>query len=98
VGKKQKKVRDKVAYNQRRKAAKKIGPISWRKFEKFLLHIGCEFVSQDKTSHRKYRKPGLTRPVIVPVHTKELAPFYIQNNLKTLGIGRQEYLEIMSQL
>jgi predicted RNA binding protein YcfA (HicA-like mRNA interferase family) len=76
----------------------RITPIRWQDFEKFLIHIGCEFVSQERTSHRKYTRPGLLRPIIVPANTRELTAFIIQNNLRTLGISREDYLEIMSKL
>ena len=33
----------------------KVGKVSWKRFEKFLLAIGCEFKGQEG-SHRKYKK------------------------------------------
>jgi len=73
-----------------------IGPVSWRQFEKFLLKIGCEFKGQEG-SHRKYKKPGLLRPIIIPCDD-ELPPFIIANNLRTLGIPKKVYLETMARL
>jgi predicted RNA binding protein YcfA (HicA-like mRNA interferase family) len=74
----------------------KVGRVSSRRFEKFLLKVGCEYVSQE-SSHRKYRKPGLARPIIVPF-TNELPAFIILNNLRTLGIPKKVYIEIISRL
>jgi predicted RNA binding protein YcfA (HicA-like mRNA interferase family) len=71
----------------------KLGKVSWQKFEKFLLKVGCEFIKQEG-DHRKYRRPGLLRPVIIP-RDKELPAFIIQNNLRTLGISKEEYQKIM---
>lgn len=76
----------------------KLGPVPWRKFEKVLLKLGCVFVEQNRTSHRKYRRADLQRPIIVPVHNKDLPTMIIRSNLKTLGISREEYLEILSQV
>jgi len=73
-----------------------IRPIHWRRFEKFLLHIGCEFRGI-KGDHRKYRKPNLDRPIIIPM--KDNLPIdIITTNLKTLGIRREEYLKILESL
>ena len=69
---------------------KGVGKVSWQRFEKFLLAIGCELKSQE-ASHRKYKKAGILRPIIVPCY-KEIPDFVILNNLRTLGISR-EYFE-----
>lgn len=74
----------------------KLGRIHWKKFEKFLLSIGCEFVSEEG-DHRKYRKQGLLRPIIIP-REKELPQFLILNNLRTLEITREEYLNKINKL
>ncbi len=66
------------------------GKVSWQRFEKFLLAMGCELKGQE-ASHRKYKKAGILRPIIVPCR-KELPDFIILNNLRTLGISR-EYFE-----
>ncbi len=74
----------------------KLAGIHWKKFEKFLLVVGCKFVSEEG-DHRKYLKPGILRPIIVP-REKDLPQFIILNNLRTLGISRDEYLKIISNL
>jgi predicted RNA binding protein YcfA (HicA-like mRNA interferase family) len=62
----------------------KAGQVDWKRFEKFLLKIGCQFAGQEG-SHRKYKKPGLLRPIIVPC-VDDLPPFVIANNL----LGEQD--------
>ncbi|MEK7644801.1 MAG: type II toxin-antitoxin system HicA family toxin [Patescibacteria group bacterium] len=74
----------------------RLGRIHWKKFEKFLLSVGCEFASEEG-DHRKYRKPGILRPVIIP-RGSELPQFVILNNLRTLGISREAYLKIIVKL
>lgn len=68
-----------------------IDQISWRRFEKYLLSIGCIFKRQ-KGDHRVYWKPGLKRPLIVP-QERELPVFIILNNLRVLGISKEEFLK-----
>ena len=70
-----------------------VGKVDWKRFEKFLLKIGCEFKSQE-SRHLKYKKPGLPRPIIVP-KAKELPDSIIMNNLRTLGISREYFVEVI---
>jgi predicted RNA binding protein YcfA (HicA-like mRNA interferase family) len=74
----------------------KVGRIGWKRFEKFLLKAGCEFKGQEG-SHRKYKKPGLLRPIIVPC-VDDLPSFIILNNLRTLGISRKVFVEMIGRL
>lgn len=74
----------------------RIGSLHWKEFEKFLFLVGCEF-KREKGDHRVYWKKGMKRPVIVPRDTA-LPPFIILNNLKVLGITREEYLRIINKL
>ena len=74
----------------------RIIPIPWKKFEKFLFYIGCEF-QREKGDHRVYSKSNLKRPVVIP-REKELPVFIIKNNLRILGVGNEEYIEIIHKL
>jgi predicted RNA binding protein YcfA (HicA-like mRNA interferase family) len=73
-----------------------ITPIKWKKFEKFLLYVGCRFKRQ-KGDHRVYWRSDLKRPVILPTYPT-IPVFIIRNNLNTLGIGHNEYLDILKKL
>ncbi len=74
----------------------RLAPINWRKFEKFLLFVGCEFV-REKGDHRVYARAGLKRPVVIP-RDSALPVFIIRNNLKILRISNEEYLEILKTI
>ncbi len=73
-----------------------ITPLNWKEFEKFLLYVGCKYQRQ-KGDHRVYWRPDLKRPVILPTY-KSLPVFIIRNNLRTLGISHEEYLEILKKI
>ena len=73
-----------------------LGSIHWKKFEKFLFKVGCEF-KREKGDHRVYTKAELLRPVVIP-RDKNLPAFIILNNLRVLGISREEYLKIVETL
>ena len=74
----------------------RITPINWRKFEKFLIFIGCSF-EREKGDHRIYWRTGLKRPVVIPKDSS-LPVFIIRNNLRVLGISHEEYLTILKQV
>jgi predicted RNA binding protein YcfA (HicA-like mRNA interferase family) len=74
----------------------KISRIHWKKFEKFLLYVGCEFV-REKGDHRVYQKQGLPRPIILP-RRKQLELFIIHNNIRLLGISAKEYDLVLKRL
>jgi len=71
-------------------------PIHWKKFEKFLIYIGCHF-EREKGDHRIYWREGLKRPVVIPRDT-QLPVFVIRNNLRILNISPEEYLEILKRI
>lgn len=74
----------------------RIRPLHWKEFEKFLLKIGCRF-KREKGDHRIYWKEGIKRPIIIPRDTS-LPVFIILNNLKVLGISREDYLKENKEL
>jgi predicted RNA binding protein YcfA (HicA-like mRNA interferase family) len=74
----------------------RISPIHWKKFEKFLLFIGCHF-EREKGDHRIYWRKDLKRPVVIP-RDRELPVFVIRNNLRILGISSKEYLDILKDV
>jgi predicted RNA binding protein YcfA (HicA-like mRNA interferase family) len=74
----------------------RITPLNWKEFEKFLLYVGCTFQRQ-KGDHRVYWRSGLSRPIILPMY-RNLPVFIIRNNLRTLGISMDEYLQILKKI
>lgn len=73
----------------------RIQSIHWKEFEKFLLAVGCK-LKREKGDHCVYWKKGLSRPVVIPRDTS-LPAFIILNNLRVLGISREQYLEIINR-
>lgn len=71
-------------------------PVSWKKFEKFVICVGC-YYKRKIGDHRIYGRSDLKRPVVFP-EDKEIPVFIIRNNLRTLGINYNEYLNILKRL
>ena len=74
----------------------KLTPIKRRKFEVFLRFIGCK-LKRIKGDHFIYSRSGLKRPVIITADS-DVPVFIIRNNLRTLGMSVEEYLNIIKQL
>lgn len=73
-----------------------IRPIHYRKFERFLVHVGCKLV-RHAGDHKMYMRYGLSRPIVVRT-LKDLPVMEIKSNLRTLGISTEEYLNISEEL
>jgi len=71
-------------------------PIHYKRFERFLLKIGCRPVRQEGDP-RVWHRADLIRPVIVRAK-KDVPVFEIKSNLRTLRISTEEYLNLLEQL
>jgi predicted RNA binding protein YcfA (HicA-like mRNA interferase family) len=63
--------------------------------EKVFLRAGFRFARQEG-SHRSYVKPGIPRPIVIPIYD-EVPVSIIRTNLKTAGISRQEYFRLLEE-
>lgn len=74
----------------------RLTPIKRKKFEKFLKYIGCD-LKRMEGDHLIFDRAGLDRPVVITAD-KEIPVFIIRNNLRTLKITPEEFLEILKDL
>jgi len=74
----------------------RIQSIHWKEFEKFLFKVGC-VLKREKGDHRIYWKNGMKRPIVIPRDTS-LPAFIVSNNLKLLGVSREEYLKMIEKI
>jgi predicted RNA binding protein YcfA (HicA-like mRNA interferase family) len=68
-------------------------PVHWKVIERIFLSAGFRFARQEG-SHRAYTKPGISRPIVIPMYD-EVPVSIIKNNLKTAGISRDEYFRLL---
>jgi hypothetical protein len=52
---------------------------------------------RQESDHLVYVKPGVIRPVVIPIR-KDVPVFVIKNNLRTAGISREEYFRLLEQV
>jgi predicted RNA binding protein YcfA (HicA-like mRNA interferase family) len=74
----------------------RLTPLPWKTLEKVFFAAGFTFARQ-VGSHRTYTKPGVSRPLVLPAYDEVPVPI-IRNNLKTAGLSREEFFQILNTL
>jgi predicted RNA binding protein YcfA (HicA-like mRNA interferase family) len=73
----------------------RLTPVHWKTLECIFLKAGFKFERQ-VGSHRSYAKPGVPRPIIIPVYD-EVPVFIIMNNLRSARLSRDKYFELLGE-
>ncbi len=73
-----------------------VRPTSYEVQVKVFEAAGCKY-SHTRGDHLVYHYPGAVRPVVIPKY-KEVPVFIIKNNMKVIGLSREEYLRILENL
>ena len=74
----------------------RITPVSYKTLIKVFLEFGCEY-KRKKGSHHILICPDCKRSVVIPEYS-EIDVEIFKNNLKTAGISREEYFEILRNI
>lgn len=73
----------------------KIIPINYKRLE--CIFAKDNFVHiRTKGDHIIYTKPGITRPLVIPRYD-EIPVFVIKNLLRTAGMSRERYFELLKR-
>jgi len=73
----------------------KFSPVPYRRLVKVFETEGFRCV-RTEGDHMVFTKPGVVRPVVIPKYSV-VPVFIIKNNLRTGGISRDRYFEILGQ-
>ena len=68
-------------------------PVDYRTLAKVFERDGFIFDRQ-RGDHLIYIKPGVKRPLVIPMY-KEVPVFIIKNLLRTAGMSRDQYFELL---
>lgn len=68
-------------------------PLPWEKIVWVFEKLGFQLAGQ-KGSHIKMEKPGVARPLIIPRY-EEVGKDVIMNLIRTAGISREKFLELL---
>lgn len=74
----------------------RIIPIHWRKLLKIFELKGCISIGQTG-DHLELKKFGAKRRIVIPEY-RDIPVFVIENNLKTAGISRTRYFELLQDV
>ena len=77
--------------------SRKIAPLPFQKVVK-LFELDDWVVTRQKGDHLILTKPGMKRPVVIKTSPHELPVTHILTNLKTAGISRDRYFELLDQI
>ena len=73
-----------------------IRPTRYQVQIKIFEMAGCEYV-RTKGDHVIYHYPGAIRPVVIPRY-KEVPTFVIKNNMRIIGMSRENYIELLQKV
>jgi predicted RNA binding protein YcfA (HicA-like mRNA interferase family) len=68
-------------------------PIDYHTLAKVFEQDGFTF-NRQRGDHLIYTKTGAIRPLVIPMY-KEVPVFIIKNLLRTAGMGRERYFELL---
>jgi predicted RNA binding protein YcfA (HicA-like mRNA interferase family) len=74
----------------------KISAIPAWKLKRIFEKAGFQCV-RTEGDHVVFTKSGIVRPIVIP-DWKEVPVFIIKNNIRTAGISREEYFELLESV
>ncbi len=72
-----------------------IRPVSYKQLVRVFEADGFRCV-RAAGDHMVFTKPGIIRPVVIPKYAS-VPVFVIKNNLRTAGLSREGYLELLKR-
>jgi predicted RNA binding protein YcfA (HicA-like mRNA interferase family) len=73
----------------------KLSPVSYKKLAKVFEADGFRHI-RTEGDHLVFAKPGTIRPIVIP-KSASVPVFIIKNNLRTAGMSRERYLELLNR-
>ena len=73
----------------------KFSPVSYKTLCRVLEAEGFRLIRQEG-DHLVYTRAGVLRPVVIPKYSS-VPVFTVKNNLRTAGISRERYFELLNE-
>jgi predicted RNA binding protein YcfA (HicA-like mRNA interferase family) len=73
----------------------KLSPVSYKRLVRVVEAEGFQHV-RTEGDHMVFTKPGLIRPIVIPKYSA-IPVFIIKNTLRTAGISRDRYFELLAR-
>jgi len=74
----------------------RITPVDWKTLVRVFELYGCKY-KRKKGSHHILICPGAKRAVVIPEYD-EIDVEIIKNNMRTAGMRREEYLDLVKEV
>ena len=74
----------------------RITPVDWKTLLRIFEIYGCQY-KHKRGSHHILIYPGARRAVVIPEYD-EIDPEIIKNNMKTVGMTREGYFELLKRV
>jgi len=74
----------------------KLSPIHWRNLITIFENFGCSYIRK-KGSHHIMTCPEAKRAVVIPEY-EEVDVEIIKNNMRTAGMSRDQYFELLRKV
>lgn len=74
----------------------KLTPLHYKKLMK-IFELDGFILDREEGDHLVYIKSGIIRPIVIPKYS-EVPVFVIKNNMRTAGISRERYFELLEQV
>ena len=74
----------------------RITPVDWKTLRRVFELYGCEY-KRKKGSHHILICPGAKRAVVIPEYN-EIDVEIIKNNMRTAGMAREKYFDLLRQV
>jgi len=74
----------------------RIVPVSWKTLLKIFQMFGCEYKRKEGSDHI-LRYPGAKRVVVIPEYD-EIDVEIIKNNMRTVGMTREQYFDLLNKV
>ncbi|MDE0469598.1 MAG: type II toxin-antitoxin system HicA family toxin [Candidatus Poribacteria bacterium] len=71
-------------------------PTDWRTQVRIFEKFGCHYVRQ-RGSHLIYHHPNAKRAVVIPRYD-EIPVTFIRNNMRTVGMSREQYFRLFTEV
>ena len=73
----------------------KLSSVSYKTLTKVFEADGFQCV-REEGDHMVFTKPGVVRPVVIPKYSA-VPVFIIKNNLRTAGMSRERYFDLLNR-
>jgi predicted RNA binding protein YcfA (HicA-like mRNA interferase family) len=75
---------------------KSLSNITIAEFRYILQHMGLSKV-RTRGGHEAWKKEGMLRPIIFQTHVDPIPEFIIRNNLRNIGLLKEELLKMLEE-